>query len=382
MIKIKVKTILSEASATRKFSPSQSANFGIVSIIFKNYGFIVSNYLGGGQFSKVYSLEPIDPTRYEGMGRQTFIGKLSGNPNEYYQYERAKEVKNQVKNDPNHPEYADHLPTVYVAESINAGGFQSVIITERLQKLDPNVQQLLYGGADVGMGIPYNEDYPVRLKIVIEKLIKLQNMKEPINNIFNNLIENMKYQVDRQDIKAVSLISYDNFYDFLEASQYKQDENLINKISMSITGQSYDTYKKDIKEFLTNQKLYDKKQLMNLGKEALKGICLKHAASFYKYIELQNIKSIDDFVLNYIATSFYNSLFIMATEEPMPTHHKNISIASGFMNKEEPVKSFIEALDYIAKNYQYVYNDLHEENVMMREDKTLVASDLGMFKNF
>jgi hypothetical protein len=155
MIKIKIKSLLSEVTSTAPMSNSQQPNtgFGIVDIIFKHYGFIPIQYLGGGQFSKVYLLDPVDTSKYEGMGRQRFIGKVSQSPIEYEAYKKAKDVKEQVSQDKAHPEYAKYLPTIYVAEQIDVGGFNSVIISEKLQKLDPNVQQLMYGGVESEGGL-------------------------------------------------------------------------------------------------------------------------------------------------------------------------------------------------------------------------------------
>jgi hypothetical protein len=382
MIKIKIKSLLSEVTSTAPMSNSQQPNtgFGIVDIIFKHYGFIPIQYLGGGQFSKVYLLDPVDTSKYEGMGRQRFIGKVSQSPTEYEAYKKAKDVKEQVSQDKAHPEYAKYLPTIYVAEQIDVGGFNSVIISEKLQKLDPNVQQLMYGGVESERGLTTIADYPARLAIVIEKFVKMNDVKDVIRNAFGYAIQSLSSDVDRTDTKAVNSISFNNFYDYLEASQYKIDENVVDELSRRFRNKPYNFYKDRINKFINDRKTLDKQQVMEVGKDALIGLCLKYASAYYKYIELQNIKSIDSFLLPYNTTTFYNKLFNMSIEEPMPLKHANIQLSSGFMSQEEPVKSFVDALDYIAVKYNFVFQDLHEDNVMMREDKTLVASDLGLFK--
>jgi len=384
MIKIKIKSLLSEVTSTAPMSNSQQPNtgFGIVDIIFKHYGFIPIQYLGGGQFSKVYLLDPVDTSKYEGMGRQRFIGKVSQSPTEYEAYKKAKDVKEQVSQDKAHPEYAKYLPTIYVAEQIDVGGFNSVIISEKLQKLDPNVQQLMYGGVESERGLTTIADYPARLAIVIEKFVKMNDVKDVIRNAFGYAIQSLSSDVDRTDTKAVNSISFNNFYDYLEASQYKIDENVVDELSRRFRNKPYNFYKDRINKFINDRKTLDKQQVMEVGKDALIGLCLKYASAYYKYIELQNIKSIDSFLLPYNTTTFYNKLFNMSIEEPMPLKHANIQLSSGFMSQEEPVKSFVDALDYIAVKYNFVFQDLHEDNVMMREDKTLVASDLGMFKKY
>lgn len=383
MIKIKIKSLLSEVTSTASMSNSQQPNtgFGIVDIIFKHYGFIPTQYLGGGQFSKVYLLEPVDTSKYEGMGRQRFIGKVSQSPTEYEAYKKAKQVKEQAAQDQTHPEYAKHLPTIYVAELIDVGGFNSVIISEKLEKLDPNVQQLMYGGVESERGLTTIADYPARLGIVIEKFIKMNDVKDVVRNAFNYAILSLVNNVDRADTKAVNSISFNNFYDYLEASQYKVDENVIDELSKRIRNKPYSFYKDKLNEFINDRKTLNKQQAMEVGKDALIGLCLKYASAYYNYIQLQNIKSIDSvFVLPYNTITFYNKLFNMSIEEPMPLKHANIQLSSGLMSQEEPVKSFVDALDYIAVKYNFVFQDLHEDNVMMREDKTLVASDLGLFK--
>ena len=382
MIKIKIKSLLSEVTSTAPMSNSQQSNtgFGIVDIIFKHYGFIPIQYLGGGQFSKVYLLDPVDTSKYEGMGRQRFIGKVSQSPTEYEAYKKAKDVKEQVSQDKAHPEYAKYLPTIYVAEQIDVGGFNSVIISEKLQKLEPNVQQLMYGGVESERGLTTIADYPARLAIVIEKFVKMNDVKDVIRNAFGYAIQSLSSDVDRTDTKAVNSISFNNFYDYLEASQYKIDENVVDELSRRFRNKPYNFYKDRINKFINDRKTLDKQQVMEVGKDALIGLCLKYASAYYKYIELQNIKSIDSFLLPYNTTTFYNKLFNMSIEEPMPLKHANIQLSSGFMSQEEPVKSFVDALDYIAVKYNFVFQDLHEDNVMMREDKILVASDLGLFK--
>ena len=382
MIKIKIKSLLSEVTSTAPMSNSQQPNtgFGIVDIIFKHYGFIPIQYLGGGQFSKVYLLDPVDTSKYEGMGRQRFIGKVSQSPTEYEAYKKAKDVKEQVSQDKAHPEYAKYLPTIYVAEQIDVGGFNSVIISEKLQKLEPNVQQLMYGGVESERGLTTIADYPARLAIVIEKFVKMNDVKDVIRNAFGYAIQSLISNVDRADTKAVNSISFNNFYDYLEGSQYKIDENVVDELSRRFRNKPYNFYKDRINKFINDRKTLDKQQVMEVGKDALIGLCLKYASAYYKYIELQNIKSIDSFLLPYNTTTFYNKLFNMSIEEPMPLKHANIHLSSGFMSEEEPVKSFVDALDYIAVKYNFVFQDLHEDNVMMREDKTLVASDLGLFK--
>jgi len=393
MIKIKIKSLLNEAvgrtfdlNATRPVSALQQAQkldkTKIIESIFRKYGFLVLERLGGGQYSEVFSLEPIDTSRYEGMGRQKFIGKVAISDKEYLPYEKVKEIKEQVKNDPSHPEYANYLPTVYVAEKIDDNGYNSVIISEHLERLDPNVKQLMYGGYEVSTMFQGAVDYPVRLNIIISKLKQLEDVEGVFQKAFEAGIQELanSFYISAASEKQVRAIPFKHFYEFLEKTKSYEYLSNIEELSNNIINIPYDQLRGSLTNPNQPQSATTDAERMNVGSNALKAIIIQYCSKFLKFLELQNIADLQQHEIMRAVKKFYDKINYIASEEPTPMKYSDVPLTSKFMSEQEPSKSFIEGLDYISTNYNFKFRDLHEENVMMREDKTLVVADLGLFK--